>query len=415
MSRRVVVTGIGCVTPIGNNVSEFTQSLKEGKSGAGKITRFDSSRFEVQIACEVPRFSLNNFLTPQEGREFKRTDLSTQFALLAAKEAMQDAGLSPGNYDSLRAAVMLGTGIGGITFYEEQTERRIAKGPNQVKPDTVPRFMPNALSANLSHMFGFHRRSSTGNTACSSATDEAGSLYRAIKHGYYELGLTGGAEAAITPTALAGFSNMGALTKSYNDNPQKASRPFDLNRDGFVIGEGAGILVLEEYEHARKRNANIYAEVVGYGDTCDAGHITQPCETGEFAAKAIELALKESGLSPEQVDYINAHGTSTPYNDKAETLAIKRAFGSRAYKVAISSTKSMHGHALGAAGGLEAVATLLGMQHSFVPPTINYETPDPECDLDYTPNIARGRPVNVALSETFGFGGHNGVLVFRKI
>ena len=415
MSRRVVVTGIGCVTPIGNNVSEFTRSLKSGKSGAGEITRFNPSHFEVRIACEVKGFSLDEFLGRENAREFKRTDLSAQFALAAAEQAMQDAGLSERDYDPFSSAVLLGTGIGGVTFYEEQTQRRLERGPNLVKPDTIPRFMPNALAANLSHRFGIHRIALTGNTACDSATSMIGMAFRNIRNSYYDLAITGGAEAAITPTATAAFGNMGALTKSYNDNPQKASRPFDLHRDGFVIGEGAGILVLEEYEHARKRNANIYAEVVGYGDTCDAGHITQPCETGEFAAKAIELSLKESGLSPEQVDYINAHGTSTPYNDKAETLAIKITLGSHAYGVAISSTKSMHGHALGATGGLEAVATLLGIQHNFVPPTINYETPDPECDLDYTPNTARDRPVNVALSETFGFGGHNGVLVFRKI
>lgn len=416
MSRRVVVTGIGCITPIGNTVKDFADSLRQGRSGAGKITRFDPSAFEVQIGCEVKEFSLDTFLGREAAIEFKRTDLSSKFALAAADQAMKDAGLVDGKcYDPFKSAILLGTGIGGITYFEQQVARRLEKGPDQVKPDLIPVFMPNASAANIAHRFGIHRRVSTGNTACSSATDEMGSALRAIRHGYYDVVITGGSEAAITPNAVAGFGNMTALTKSYNDNPQAASRPFDKNRDGFVIGEGAGVLVFEELEHARARGARIYAEVAGYGDTCDAGHITQPCNTGEYAAAAIQLALQEAGLAPTQVQYINAHGTSTPLGDIAETRAIKRAFGQHATRVPVSSTKSMHGHALGAAGGLEAIATLVAMKDGFVPPTINLDTPDPECDLDYVPNKAKQADIQVAISQNFGFGGHNSVMVFRKI
>ncbi|MBU0906843.1 MAG: beta-ketoacyl-ACP synthase II [Nanoarchaeota archaeon] len=415
MVKQVVVTGMGCITSIGNNVADFTTALQEGRSGAGNIQRPDLlkflSGFDVQIACEVRNPPLDRFF---DTRELKRLDPSSQFAIMAAEEARQNAGLTDWNGDPYRAAVILGADIGGVRTYEEQLLKMTEKGPSKVSTFTIPKLMPNALAANLSSRFGYHGDSFTVNKACSSATGAMGVAFRAVQRGEYDFVITGGSSAATTSLAIAGFSNMKALTSAYNDNPKGASRPFDLNRSGFVIGEGAGILVFEELEHAKARSVPIIAEVIGYGVSCDAQDIVQPCETGEYAARALVNALNDARISPEQVDYINAHGTATPLGDIAETRAIKRAFGQHAYRIPISSTKSMHGHALGAAGGIEVIAAIGAIRDGVIPPTINLENPDPECDLNYTPNQAIERPVNVAISENFGFGGHNDVLLVRE-
>jgi len=416
MSRRVVVTGLGCITPLGNNVSDFTRALQEGESGAGLITRFDTEDFDVKIACEVQGFSLADFLDRAQAKSFRRTGLTSHYALAAAEEAMEEAGIALQDIgDPFRASSIMGVGIGDIGSFEKQVNTLAKKGPGKVSAFTVPKLMPNSAAADIANRFQLHGDSFTLNSACSSATNAIGMAFRAIKEGHYDLIVTGGAEATVTPTTIAGFSAMGAITKQYNNDPRAASRPFDLHRSGFVTGEGAGVLILEDRERAMKRRANILAEVVGYGGTNDAGHITQPCETGEYAARAIRLALNEARIPSRKVDYINAHGTSTPLNDKTETLAIKRALRAYAQSVAISSTKSMHGHALGAAGALEAIVAIEAMRTGVVPPTINLDDHDPECDLNYTPNEARERRIKYALSETFGFGGHNGVVLFKKV
>jgi 3-oxoacyl-[acyl-carrier-protein] synthase II len=416
---------MGIISPIGNTIDEFTEALRAGRSGADRITKFDPSNHRAQIACEVKGFSLDNFLTPEWVERFRAVeDPSPLYTLAAAEQAMTEAGLAAGSYNPFRSAVIIGTGIGGVSTYETETreseQRGKERGARGVSAFTIPNFMPNGLAANICQRFGIHGLSLTGNSACDSGTTMSGFAYRQIRDGYYDMIITGGAEAAVTPIAVAAFSNMRALTRRHNNpeherwRPENASRPFDKDRDGFVIGEGAGIMVFEEYEHARARGAHPIAEVVGFGASCDAQDIVRPYETGEYAAEAIKSALKEAGVSPEQVNYINAHGTSTPLGDIAETRAIKIAFGTSAHQIPTSSTKSMHGHGLGAAGGIEAIAALIAMREGFIPPTINYETPDPECDLDYVPNHAREANLRVAISETFGFGGHNGVLVFRK-
>jgi len=334
---------------------------------------------------------------------------------VAAQQAMKDAGLSyPIEGDPYRTSVIIGTGIGGLSTHDKQMRRMLRGGPKKISPFMVINTMPNAVAANISSQIGAHGESFTGNSACGSATQMMRIAYLMLRTGEYDVIVTGGSEAAITEFSVGGYSSSGVLTSKFNDEPQRASRPFDRDRSGFVIGEGAGVLIFETLEHALARDAHIYAEVLGSGATNDASHITHPCEDGTYAAMAIKIALEQAGITPDQVDYINAHGTSTKLNDISETLAIKQIFGEHARNLAVSSTKSMHGHVLGASGALEAIATLIGMEHGFIPPTINLDNPDPKCDLFYVPNVAIERSIIVALSESFGFGGHNSVLVFGK-
>jgi 3-oxoacyl-[acyl-carrier-protein] synthase II len=410
MRNRVVVTGVGAVTPLGNNVKAFWEGLLTGKSGVGLITAFDTTEFPVKIAAEVKDFNPEEYI---DKKEVKRTDRFVQFAIAAAKMAVEDAKLDITEENAENVGVYIGSGIGGIATWEEQHRILMEKGPRRVSPFFVPMMIANMASGQVSIALGAKGPNSAAVTACASATHSIGDAFKIIERGIADVMITGGAEAGIRPIALAGFSNAKALS-TRNDEPQKASRPFDKDRDGFVMGEGAGVLVLESLEHAKKRGATILAEIIGYGMSADAYHVTQPAPGGEGAARAMIAALKDAEVKPEEVDYINAHGTSTEYNDKFETLAIKQALGEHAYKVAVSSTKSMTGHLLGAAGGVEAVACVLSIRDSVVPPTINYETPDPECDLDYVPNEARKMDVNVAMSNSLGFGGHNATIVFKK-
>lgn len=410
MGRRVVITGLGVVTPIGMGIDEYWESLISGKSGIGKIEKFDSSEFSSQIAGEVKNFDPREFFNPKSAR---RMDKSTQFALAAAIMAARDSGIDFSNYDPYKVGVVLGSGIGGMETLDKQFRTMLEKGPGRVSPLFIPMMISNILAGQVGIEFKIKGPNMVITTACASSTHALGTAYKLIRDGDADVMISGGAEAAITPLALAGFCSMRALS-TRNDEPEKSSRPFDKNRDGFVMGEGAGILILEHIESAEKRGAKIYGEIVGFGMSADAYHITAPDPEGEGAAKSMEFALKNAGVSPSDIDYINAHGTSTPLNDKLETLAIKKIFGEYAYKVAISSNKSMLGHLLGGAGGVEAAATLLTIKNGIIPPTINYETPDPECDLDYVPNKARKQDVNMAISNSFGFGGHNATLVFKK-
>ncbi|MED0680134.1 beta-ketoacyl-ACP synthase II [Aneurinibacillus thermoaerophilus] len=410
MKNRVVVTGVGAVTPLGNNAKAFWEGLLAGKSGVDYITAFDTTEYPVKIAAEVKDFNPEEFI---DKKEIKRTDRFVQFAIAAAKMAVKDAGLEITEENAENIGVYIGSGIGGLATLEEQCTILMEKGPRRVSPFFVPMMIANMASGQVSITLGAKGPNSAAITACASATHSIGDAFKIIERGFADVMITGGAEAPIRPLAVAGFSNMKALS-TRNDEPQKASRPFDKDRDGFVMGEGAGVIVLESLEHAKKRGATILAEIVGYGMSADAYHLTQPAPEGEGAVRAMIAALKDSGLKPEEVSYINAHGTSTDYNDKFETMAIKKTLGDYAYKVAISSTKSMTGHLLGAAGGIEAVASVLTLRDQIVPPTINYETPDPECDLDYVPNEARKMDVNVVISNSLGFGGHNATIVFKK-
>jgi 3-oxoacyl-[acyl-carrier-protein] synthase II len=409
--RRVVVTGLGAITPVGNNVNEFWNSLIQGKSGVDIIKRFDPFKYNlpVVIAAEVKNFDPKKYLDPKQAR---RMSDFVKFAMVAAKEAIQDAGLEPDKVDPNRVGVIVGTGIGGLRDIEEQQTLLLQKGARRVSPFFIPSGISNIASGYISIEFGFKGPNSCVVTACATGTHSIGDAFKIIQRGDADVMIAGGTESAITPLGIAGFANMKALS-TRNDEPQKASRPFDAERDGFVMGEGAGILVLEELEHAKRRGAKIYAEVIGYGLTGDAYHITAPCEDGDGAVRVIEMALNDARLNPSEVDYINAHGTSTPLNDKIETLAIKKVFKDHAYKLKISSIKSMIGHLLGAAGGVEAVATVKTIETGIIPPTINYEHPDPDCDLDYTPNKAVEYPVKVAISNSFGFGGTNACLAFK--
>lgn len=411
MQNRVVVTGIGAVTPVGIGKEKFWDALINGKSGISIIDKFDVTDYPVKIAGQVKDFDPTDFI---DKREYKKMDRFTQFAVAAAGLAIEDSGLHQGKYDETRMGVILGSGIGGIETIELQHKKLLEKGPKRISPFFVPMLISNMAAGQISMLFRAKGPNLTVVTACASGANAIGEAFKTIQRGAADIVITGGTEASITPLAIAGFSSMRALS-TRNDEPEKASRPFDADRDGFVMGEGAGILVLESLEHAVKRNARIYAEVIGYGLSADAYHLTQPDPEGEGAAAAMKMALEDGNLKPEEVDYINAHGTSTPYNDKFETIAIKKVFGEHAYNIMVSSTKSMTGHLLGAAGGVEAIATVLSIYDGVVHPTINYEKKDPECDLDYVPNKARKTPVKVALSNSFGFGGHNATLAFKKI
>ncbi len=409
--RRVVVTGLGTVTPVGNNVPTMWQGLMEGKSGIGTTTSFDASPFDSHISGEVKDFDPNPYLNAKEQR---RTERFVQFAVAAASQALADSGLDISKEDPFRCGVMIGSGIGSMRLMEIQHQNLMERGPSKLSPFMIPMMIVNMAAGQVSISTGFKGPNSCPATACASGAHGVGEAFRLIQHGYADVMIGGGTEACITALAIGGFSALKALS-TRNDDPVHASRPFDRDRDGFVIGEGAGVLMLEEYEHAKARGAEIYAEMVGYAMTGDAFHMTAPASDGSGAAKAMELAVKDSGLSPSDIDYINAHGTSTGLNDKIETLAIKTTFGDHARKLAVSSTKSMTGHLIGAAGGVEAAISVLAIKQGILPPTINYTTPDPECDLDYVPNEARKTSVNAVLSNSLGFGGHNASLVFKKI
>lgn len=410
MKNRVVVTGMGVVSPVGIGVDKFWESLIAGRSGIRKVTRFDVSDFSCKIAGEVDGFDPLLYMDKKDAR---RMDRFVQYAVAASKMAIDDAGLDLELVDTDRAGVLIGSGIGGIETFENQCRILYEQGPRRVSPLLIPAMIINMASGQVAIHFGLRGPNSSTVTACASGTHAIGEAFRLIQCGYADLILTGGTEAAVTPVGFAGFCAAKAM--SVRDvEPDKAMCPFDARRDGFVMGEGAGVLVLESLEHALKRNAPIYAEIVGFGMTCDAYHITAPCPEGLGATRAIQEALADGGIGANDVDYINAHGTSTELNDKLETAAIKNVFGARAYDIMVSSTKSMTGHLLGAAGGIEAVACCLAIKHGVVPPTINYEEVDPLCDLDYVPNEAREADVNVALSNSFGFGGHNAVLAVKK-
>lgn len=415
-SRRVVVTGIGAVSSIGNSVDAMWESLLAGKSGIGPVTKFDASAYRTRIAGEVRDLDVSKYMTEKEAR---RLDDFCLYAIAAGDEAMKDAGLGidlrDGSLaDPNRVGVCVGSGIGGMRTMEEQCMKLLQQGPSKVSPFLIPMMIIDMASGSLSMRYGAKGPNHAVVSACSTASHSIGESYWMVKRGDADIMITGGAEASVSRLGFAGFCSMKALSQR-NDEPTKASRPFDKDRDGFVMSEGAGILILEEYEHAKARGAKIYAEVVGYGATGDAYHITSPAPGGEGGARALTMALKNAGLNPEDVDYINAHGTSTSLNDKFETAAIKTAFGEYAYKLAMSSTKGCMGHSLGAAGGLETIVCIKTLQTGVIPPTINYETPDPECDLDCTPNIPRERKVDVALNTNLGFGGHNAVIIVKKI
>jgi 3-oxoacyl-[acyl-carrier-protein] synthase II len=409
-ARRVVLTGLGALTPIGNTAEELWTGLTEGRSGIGPITKFDATGYDTRIAGEIKNFDPLAFIDKKEAR---RLDPYLQYAIASSVMAVGDAGLDPARVDGERFGVMIGSGIGGITTLLEGEKVRETKGPDRVSPFVIPMLIINMASGLVSMRFGAKGPNSSVVTACATGNHAIGDAFRIIQRDDADVMIAGGAEAIIVPLTIAGFCAMKAMS-TRNDDPQKASRPFDAGRDGFVCGEGAGIVVLESLEHARRRDARIYAEIIGYGMTGDAHHMTAPDPEGDGAARAMARALKDARLTPSDVGYVNAHGTSTPYNDRFETVAIKRVFGDHARKLAVSSTKSMTGHLLGAAGGVEAIATALALHHGLLPPTINYETPDPDCDLDYVPNQARKQDVDVALSNAFGFGGTNATLVFRK-
>lgn len=408
--RRVVVTGLGAVTPLGNNVQEFWEGLCGGRSGISHITRFDTQDFPIRIAGEVKGFDPLNYV---DKKEVKKMDTFIHYAIAAGEMALQDTGIKLDNLDKDRAGVIVGSEAGGLPAIEEEHKLLLEKGPKRISPFFIPSLLINLASGQISMRFGFRGPNLAVATACAAGTHAIGDAFKLIQRGDVEVMIAGGTEAEITPLGIGGFHALKALSRR-NEEPQKASRPFDKDRDGFVMGEGCGLLVLESLEHALKRNADIKAEIIGYGLTADAYHITTPSPGGRGAALGMSMALRDAGIAPEEVDYINAHGTSTPLNDATETAAIKAVFGKHAYRLAISSTKSMIGHLLGAAGGVEAVATVLTIRNNLIPPTINYEVPDPACDLDYVPNKARSAEVRIALSNSFGFGGTIACLVFKK-
>jgi len=405
--RRVVVTGLGVISSIGNNLNDFWDSLENGISGIDWIKAFDTEKFRAKVAGEIKGFDPVKYMDRKEARRMSRF---VQLAIASATEAVDDSGLELNKEDPWKAGVIYGVGIGGMEVIEKQNQILLERGPDRVSPFLIPMTIANMAAGTLSIRFGLKGSCVTVVSACASSTNAIGEAFRAIKHGRLDIALAGGSEATITPLSIAGFDSMNALSRQ---SPDVASRPFDKNRDGFIMAEGSATLVLEDYEHAKKRGAKIYAEILGYGATDDAAHITAPDPEGEGAMMAMKLALDEAELSPDKVDYINAHGTSTPMNDIMETRAIKALFGKR-QDLNISSTKSMHGHALGAAGAIESVATILAMQRGVVPPTINLEEPDPECDLNYTPKIAVKKEIKYALSNSFGFGGHNASILFMK-
>jgi len=412
MKRRAVVTGVGVVTSLGRAIDGFWNRLVRGDSGVGPITLFDVSGFRVQFGGEVPWDPERENIT--NAKELRRIDRFAQFAIASAIDAVADSGIDFAKEEPYRCGVAIGSGIGGLNEFESQHERLHTKGIDKVSPFFIPKLLLNTASGHVSTLFGAKGVNIATATACASAANSIGSALRAIQYGDTDVMLTGGSEAALTPMGLAGFQNMRALSFR-TDAPQQASRPFDVDRDGFVLAEGAGVVVLEELEHARRRGARIYGELKGYGASGDAGHITQPDEEGSGAARAMTMALRDAGLAPDAIDYINAHGTSTPLGDKAETVAVKQVFGAHAKRLALSSTKSQLGHTLGASGGIELVVCALSMDRGVIAPTINLDTPDPDCDLDYTPKVARDAKIRVAMSNNFGFGGHNASLILSHL
>ncbi len=408
--KRVVVTGLGAVTPLGNSLNEYWEGLLNGRSGIAPISLFDASHHACQIAGEVKGFDPHDYVSRKEA---KRMDRFAQFGVAASKQALEDAKFEINDLNAEQVGVMIGTGVGGLKVLEDQQEIYLNRGPSRCSPFMIPMMIANMAAGLAAIHTGAKGPNSCTVTACAAGSHAVGDAFRLVQRGYAQAMICGGTEAAVTPLGTAGFASARALS-TRNSEPTKASRPFDQDRDGFVMGEGAGILLLEELEHALTRGAKIYGEIVGYGMTCDAYHMTAPVPGGEGATRAIQLALKDGGLSPEQVSYINAHGTSTPANDPTETKAIKKALGESAYKILVSSTKSMTGHLLGGSGGIEAVATAMAIANDKVPPTINLDNPDPDCDLDYIPHTSREHRVDVALSNSFGFGGHNVTLAFKK-
>ncbi|BBJ24211.1 beta-ketoacyl-ACP synthase II [Candidatus Nitrotoga sp. AM1P] len=409
--RRVVITGLGIVSPVGTGITQAWQNIVDGKSGITRITRFDASLFSSKIAGEVQGFDVDKFLSAKDAR---RMDVFIHYGLAAGMEAIKDAGIEVTEQNAERIGVNVGSGIGGLPMIENSHNDYLAAGPRKISPFFIPGTIINMISGNLSIMYGFKGPNLSMVTACSTATHCIGESARLIEYGDADIMIAGGSEGSVCALALGGFASARALS-TRNDDPATASRPWDKGRDGFVMGEGAGVLVLEEYEHAKSRGAKIYAEVAGYGMSADAYHMTAPREDGEGAARCMNNALRNAGLNVDQVDYINAHGTSTPLGDLAETMAMKRCLGEHAMKVKVSSTKSMTGHLLGAAGGVEAIFSALGIYHQIAPPTINIFEQDEACDMDYVPNIARNMTINVAMSNSFGFGGTNATLVFRKV
>lgn len=410
MKKRVVITGLGAITPLGIGTEVFWESLLAGKSGITRISRFDAADYATQIAGEVKGFDPSLYI---DKKEAKRMDRCTQFAIAAAKMALEDSGIDLEQEDLDRIGTIIGTGIGGMDTLHDQYKILFEKGPGRISPFFVPMMIANMPAGQTSITFGLQGPCSCVVTACATGTNSIGDAFKIIQRGGADVMVAGGTEAAVSPAAVAGFCAMKAMS-TRNDEPEKASRPFDQERDGFIMGEGSGIVILESLEHAIAREAKIYAEIAGYGTNADAFHITAPAPEGAQAAKCMAMALADAGIKPEAVDYINAHGTSTPLNDKNESLAIKSLFGEHAKRLAVSSIKSMTGHLLGAAGGIEAVATALTVVNDVMPPTINYDNPDPELDLDYVPNHARGKNIRVALSNSFGFGGHNATILVKK-
>ena len=409
MNRRVVITGVGAITPIGNSVEEFWTNAKNGKLGIDFIKSIDVENLDVKIAGEVKDLKVEDYL---DKKEFRRLDKFTQYALIASEEAIKQSGLNVDEIDKSRFGVMVGSGIGGFHTHENEFGNLYKKGPKRISPMYIPMTIINAAAANIAIKYGARGTCTSAVTACATGTNNIGDAFRYIKHGYADVMLTGGCESSITPIAIAGFSNMRALNS--NNIPQKASIPFDKDRSGFVMGEGAGILVMESLDHALERGANILCEIVGYGSTCDAYHITSPDPKGESASKAMKDAIDEASINPSEVSYINAHGTSTPYNDLFETRAIKKVFVENAKNIPISSTKSMTGHLLGAAGAIESIVCIKSLQEGFIHPTIGYSESEEELDLDYVPNVGREKELKYALSNSLGFGGHNASLLFKK-
>ncbi len=409
MKKRVVVTGFGAVTPVGNDVELFWNNIKNGVSGIDNIKCFDTENYKVKLAAEVKDFEPTKYI---DKKDAKRMDRFCQFAMASAVQAVENGKLDVENIDKERFGVVVGSGIGGISTIEKEQTTLLEKGPNRVHPLFIPMIIGNMASGNIAIRFGAKGMCTTVVTACATGTNAIGEAYRMIQNDTADVMIAGGTEASITPLSIAGFTSLTALSKS--TDPSRASIPFDKERDGFVMGEGSGILILESLEHAKKRGATVYAELVGYGSTCDAYHITSPSPDGDGAARAMEIAIKEAGIEKNEVSYINAHGTSTPYNDKFETAAIKKVFGDFAKNIPVSSTKSMTGHLLGAAGAIEAIACIKALEEGFVPPTVGYKVQDEECDLDYVPNEGRSVELKYAMSNSLGFGGHNAVILLKK-
>ena len=409
MEHRVVITGIGAITPIGNNVEEFWKSIQEGKCGIAPISLFDTTNQKAKLAAEVKNYQVEEHF---EVKATKRLDRFCQFAMIAAREAFKKSGITQENTDMTKVGAVIGSGMGGLETLEEQNKNLVEKGPDRISPMYIPMSITNIAAGNVAIDLGLKGESFCMVTACASSTHAIGESYRLIKHGYQDAVVVGGTEASITPSGIAGFANIKALSQA--ENPKRASIPFDKERSGFIMGEGAGILVLEELEHAKKRNAKIYAEVVGYGASSDAYHITSPAPGGEGGARAMVNAIQDAKINPEQIDYINAHGTSTPLNDKTETMAIKTALGEHSNKVMVSSTKGNTAHLLGAAGAVEAIVCTKALQEGYVPATIGYQVKDEECDLDIVPNEGRNVEIKYAMSNSLGFGGHNSSIILKK-